>query len=61
MKTLARCIRLACGIAVFGTMACAHAPPVTGNHARDAPPDPDNPEQNCSVNNTIDCRPAPAG
>lgn len=40
-------------------MACAHAPPVTGNRAPGAGTDPDNPEVNCNVNNTIDCRPAP--
>ncbi len=38
--------------------SCAHAPPVTGNRAPGAGPDPDYPEINCAVNNTVDCRPA---
>ncbi len=38
--------------------ACAHAPPATGNRDPQAQIDPDNPEINCQVNNTVDCRPA---
>lgn len=41
--------------------SCAHARPATGNHDPNAPLDPDYPEQNCNVNNTSDCMPAPAG
>jgi hypothetical protein len=39
-------------------VACAHAPPATGDRNPDAGIDPDNPEINCRVNNTADCRPA---
>ena len=42
-------------------LACGHAPPVTGNRAPDAPIDPDYPEQNCAINNTVDCMPSSAG
>lgn len=47
-------------VATVGVLAstCAHAPPVTGNRDPNAPIDPDNPEQNCQLNNTVDCRPA---
>lgn len=38
--------------------ACGHAPPVTGNRAPGAGPDPNYPEINCGVSNTVDCRPA---
>ncbi len=55
---LARLMWLLVAIACLGA-ACAHAPPVTGNHDPDAPIDPDNPEQNCHINNTVDCRPGP--
>lgn len=37
--------------------ACAHAPPATGTRGLAAGPDPDYPEINCAVNNTVDCRP----
>ena len=36
---------------------CAHAPPATGPKGPNAQPDPDYPEVNCNVNNTLDCRP----
>ncbi len=48
-------------VALAAAFACAHAPPATGNHAPDAAIDPDYPEQNCAVNNTIDCMPASPG
>jgi hypothetical protein len=38
--------------------ACAHAPPATGNRDPNAPLDVDNPEQNCNLSNTVDCRPS---
>ncbi len=37
--------------------ACAHAPPVTGSRDPSAPLDPDYPDVNCSLYNTVDCRP----
>ena len=43
--------------AAFSGAGCAHAPPATGDRAPGAF-DPDNPEMNCSLNNTVDCRPA---
>ncbi len=43
--------------AIASAAGCAHAPPVSGNRDPNAPIDPDYPEQNCSVNNTTDCRP----
>ncbi len=47
---------LAVAIALAGVvLACAHAPPVVG--PRDGRIDPDNPEANCAINNTVDCRP----
>lgn len=45
-------------LAVAASASCAHAPPATGDHRPNAPLDPDNPEQNCSLNNTVDCRPS---
>jgi hypothetical protein len=39
---------------------CGHAQPATGpNRDPSVPVDPNYPEQNCQVNPTIDCRPAP--
>lgn len=42
---------------ILAVAGCGHAPPVTGNRAPGAGPDPDYPEINCAVNNTVDCRP----
>ncbi len=36
--------------------ACAHAPPATGNRAPGATVDPNNPDVNCQLYNTVDCR-----
>lgn len=53
---------------VLGTVAaCAHAPTTGGQESSTSqatsgsypyPFDPDNPEVNCAINNTVDCRPA---
>jgi hypothetical protein len=42
-----------------GIQGCGHAQPATGDRRPDAPVDLDYPEQNCGVNFTVDCRPAP--
>ncbi len=57
---LARLRKTVRRLIMVGTIAtaCAHAQPATGNHDPNAPVDPDHPEQNCSVNNTVDCNPA---
>lgn len=48
----------AAAAAVSLVLGCAHAPPVTGDHARGAPTDASYPEQNCGIYNTVDCRPS---
>jgi hypothetical protein len=42
-------------LALAGLAGCAHAPPVRPANGHQ---DPDYPEINCDLNNTVDCRPA---
>ena len=44
-------------VLAWSVPGCAHAPPAIGNKNLQAPIDPDNPEVNCLVNSTLDCRP----
>lgn len=56
IRTLTLPALVACALAV----GCAHAPPATGSRGPNARPDPDYPEMNCDLNNTVDCRPGGA-
>ena len=57
MKTF-RCKLLGLMLVLASTgLSCVHAPPAIGSRVVGAGPDADQPEMNCDVNNTVDCRP----